>query len=105
MITVSVIYPTKEGSTFDMNYYLATHMPMVKDRLRPALRGVTVDQGVANAVPGAPLPFVAMCHLRFDSVEAFQAAFATHGAELQGDIPNYTNIAPVIQISEVKIHE
>jgi hypothetical protein len=38
-----------------------------------------------------------------DSVEAFQNAFIPHAAEIQGDIPRYTNVAPSIQISEVKM--
>ncbi len=44
-----------------------------------------------------------MCHLLFDSVEEFSAAFAQHGAAIQADIPNYTNAQPVIQISTVKM--
>jgi uncharacterized protein (TIGR02118 family) len=103
MITVNVIYPTKEGGTFDLDYYLSKHIPLVKERLAGALRGVTVEVGLANAVPGAALPFVAFCDLKFDSIEAFQAAFGPHAAEIQGDIPKYTNITPVIQFSEVKL--
>ncbi len=44
-----------------------------------------------------------MGHLYFDSVEEFQTAFTPHAAEIMADIPNYTNIQPVIQISEVKM--
>jgi len=36
-------------------------------------------------------------------VEAFQAAFGPHAKEIMADIPNYTSVQPVIQISEVKI--
>jgi hypothetical protein len=31
------------------------------------------------------------------------AAFAPNAAALQGDIPNYTDVAPVIQVNEVLI--
>jgi uncharacterized protein (TIGR02118 family) len=44
-----------------------------------------------------------MGHLYFDSAEAFQAAFAPHAQAIMADIPNYTNIQPAIQISEVKM--
>jgi uncharacterized protein (TIGR02118 family) len=44
-----------------------------------------------------------MCHLLFDSVEDFGAAFTQHGAAIQADIPNYTNTQPIIQISSVKM--
>jgi uncharacterized protein (TIGR02118 family) len=43
-----------------------------------------------------------MAHLSFESVEAFQAAFGPHAEAIMGDIPNYTDISPAIQISTVK---
>jgi uncharacterized protein (TIGR02118 family) len=103
MIKVSVMYPNSTGATFDMAYYLGKHMPMVGKKLGAALKGVTVEEGLGGAQPGAPAAFVAMCHLSFDSVEAFGAAFAVHGPAIQADFPNYTNTQPVIQISQVKL--
>jgi uncharacterized protein (TIGR02118 family) len=44
-----------------------------------------------------------MGHIYCESVEAFQAAFGPHVAEFRADMPNYTLIQPIIQISEVKI--
>ena len=44
-----------------------------------------------------------MGHLLFDSVEAFLQAFAPHADAIVGDITNYTNTQPTIQISEVKL--
>lgn len=102
MIKVSVLYPTTDGASFDMDYYLGSHMPMVADRLGAALKGWSVDQGVAGGAPGQAPPFVAAGHLQFESVEAFQTAFGPHTAEIMGDIPNYTAITPTMQISEVK---
>jgi uncharacterized protein (TIGR02118 family) len=42
-----------------------------------------------------------MCHLFCESVQAFQAGFAPHAQQLMADMPNYTDQAPVLQISEV----
>jgi uncharacterized protein (TIGR02118 family) len=78
---------------------------MVRRKLGAALKGFTVEQGLAGGTPGSPPAFVAMAHLNFDSVEVFQAAFAPHAAEIMRDIPKHTSIEPVIQISEVKIAE
>jgi uncharacterized protein (TIGR02118 family) len=103
MIKVSVMYPNKEGSTFDVNYYCEKHIPLVCQKLGEALKGVAVEQGVAGALPGSPPPFLALGHLLFESLEAFQAAFAAHGPALVADIPNFTNAQPTIQISEVKM--
>ena len=103
MIKVSVLYPHTSGCKFDMNYYLAQHMPMVQRKLGAACKRMAVDEGIAGGVPGAPATYAAMGHLYFDSAEAFQAAFAPHAQAIMADIPNYTNIQPAIQISEVKM--
>ncbi len=102
MIKVSVMYPNNQGSPFDMAYYCQTHMPLVRQRLGTALKGVAVDQGIGGEEPGSPAPYLAMGHLLFESMEAFQASFASHGEEFAADVPNYTNTQPIIQISEVK---
>ena len=44
-----------------------------------------------------------MCHIFCDLIEAFQAGFGPHAQEIMGDIPNYTDQTPVIQISEVVV--
>lgn len=103
MIKVSVLYPNNEGSTFDMGYYCHSHIPMVRTKLGTACKGVAVEQGLGGAAPGSRATYVAMGHLYFDSVEAFQAAFGPHAGAIMGDIPNYTDIQPTIQISEVRI--
>ena len=38
-------------------------------------------------------------------VEAFQAGFGPHAEEILGDIPNYTDLAPTLQISEVMVEK
>ena len=103
MIKVSVFYPNDEGCKFDMDYYCNSHMPMVREKLGEAVKGVAVEQGLGGAEPGSPATYVAMGHLLFDSVEAFQDAFGPHAEAIMGDIPNYTDVQPTIQISEVKI--
>jgi len=103
MIKVSVFYPNTADGKFDMNYYLTSHMPMVKQKLGAACKSIAVEQGIAGATPGAPAAFIAMGHLVFDSVEAFQTAFAPHAQAILGDIPNYTNLQPTLQISEIKM--
>ncbi len=103
MIKVSVLYPAGETTKFDMNYYCKSHIPMVQQKLGAACKRVAVEQGIAGGAPGAPPTYAAMGHLYFDSTDAFQAAFAPHASVIMADIPNYTNVQPVIQISEVKI--
>jgi len=105
MFNISSIYPKKESYRFDFDYYLNTHMPMSIERLSKAkgFRGVSVERGVDIAEPRIESSYVAMCHYYFDTLENFMAAFMPHAAELQGDIVNYTDIQPIIQINEVEI--
>ncbi len=102
MIKVSVLYPNSDGSKFDIDYYCKSHMPMVASKLGAALKKSEVDQGLAGGAPGAPATYAAMGHLYFDNVEAFQGAFGPHAKEIMADVPNYTNIQPVIQISAIR---
>ena len=99
MIRVNVLYPSKPGGTFDYDYYLATHMPLVKERLGDALKRVEVYKGIAGAA-GAAAPYVTIASLWFDTIDAFEAAFGPHAAEIMGDIPNFSNIEPIVQIEE-----
>lgn len=103
MIKISVLYPNEEGKTFDMDYYCNVHIPMARERLGTVCKKVEVDQGLFGVEPGARAAYVAMGHLYFDSLATFQATFGIHAAALMADVPNYTNIEPTIQISEVKI--
>ena len=103
MIKVSVFYPNTAGCKFDMNYYVNQHMPMVQQKLGAACKRMAVEEGIAGGAPGAPAAYVAMGHLYFDSTDAFQTAFTPHAPAIMADIPNYTNIEPTIQISEVKM--
>lgn len=108
MIKINVMYPYTEGARFDHAYYRDRHMPMVKARLGSACAYYTIEKGVAARAPGqarfdAPPAFVAMCAFICDSAEGFQAAMQEHGAEILADIANYTDIAPVLQVSEVVV--
>lgn len=103
MIRVNVMYPNSEGARFDMDYYCNTHVPMVGGLLGEAIKGAAVESGLAGAAEGAPASFIAMGHLTFESVESFQQAFGPHADQILGDIPNFTNVEPQIQVSEVRI--
>jgi uncharacterized protein (TIGR02118 family) len=103
MIKVSVFYPNEEGKKFDMQYYCNKHIPMVQEKLGVELKGIAVEQGLGGGEPGSKPTYTAMAHMNFDSVEAFQSAFGPHAESILGDLPNFTGIQPMIQISEVKI--
>jgi uncharacterized protein (TIGR02118 family) len=103
MIDVIVLYRNTETLKFNMNYYLGTHIPLVHELLGGALKHATVQQGLGGAVPGSKAEFAVICRLGFDSVEAFQTAFGPHAAAVQGDVVNFCNEPPIVQVSDVRV--
>ena len=101
MIKVSVFYANGPDARFDMGYYCRHHMPLVQRLCGGALKAVAVEKGLAGVTRAEAPSFVAMGHLIFESVEAYEKSFGPHSAEIVGDVKNYTNIQPSIQISEI----
>ncbi len=103
MIVFSVLYPSAAGARFDAAYYDATHIPLVKEAFKTT--GL-VDVRVLHALSagdGGAAPFAAMCHITFESPEALKASLTgPRAAEVLGDIANFTDIAPVTQVSAPK---
>ena len=103
MVKVSVLYPNRPDSRFDVEYYLNTHMPMSARLLGSAIKAITVEIGRSGVDPNGIAPFAAIAGFTCETVEDFTDAFTPVAAELQGDIPNYTDIEPVIQVSDIRI--
>lgn len=101
LIKVSIMYPYGEGKTFDMAYYETKHMPMVAAFLGSNLVKYTIEKGVASGIPDTPLPFMAIGTFYVRSLIDYQRAIAPNREAIRSDIPNYTNIRPVILVSEV----
>ena len=102
MIRLLVLYPNKPDARFDFDYYVGTHVPLFKQRMEPfGLLRVEIDRGVPGPAPDSPPPFVAAFLCVFQSPENFQKGFAAHAQEIVADIPNFTNIQPQIQLSEM----
>lgn len=102
MIKVSILYPSKPGNRFDVDYYLTVHMPMAARLLGAAVKETSIEIGIGGEAPGQPAPFSAIVGFTCESVDAFVAAFMPVVDQLRGDIPNYTDIQPVVQISEIR---
>lgn len=94
---LSAIYPQTGDSTFDMDYYLETHIPLVEELFRPL--SIEVNEGVLGAEEGSPPPYAVMTDITFATLEDLQNAVAAHGAEVISDIPNFTNVEAQLQIN------
>jgi len=99
MIRMSVLYPRREGARFDMDYYLNSHMPMVRDRLVPmGLVSAQVDRALDGM--GRASPYLVVAHLCFTTLEDLRQAMSVHGRAMMSDVANYTDIEPVVQLGE-----
>lgn len=105
MIKVAIFYPNAEGNTFDMDYYTNKHMPMAAGLFGDALKAMVIDKGLAGGAPDTAAPYVAIGYFYFADMATCQSSMGTHSEALKADVPNYTNIRPVLQISEVQTAE
>jgi len=105
MVKVSIFYPSKPGAHFDVDYYLNTHMPLALGLLGSAVQAVSVEIGMLGGTSGQAPPFTAICGFTCETVQAFTDAFLPNADVLQGDIPKFTDIAPVIQVSEIRMEQ
>ncbi|MEM6348515.1 MAG: EthD family reductase [Bacteroidota bacterium] len=101
LVKIAIMYPNGEDHTFDMDYYATKHMPMVASLFGEAMIDMEIDKGLAGRTPEDDMPYLAAGYFFFESIEAYNQAFGPNADQILGDIPNYTNIRPVIQISEV----
>lgn len=101
MVKIAILYPSGEGNTFDMEYYASKHMPMVASLFGEPLRHWAIDKGISGRTQDEPIPYLAVGYFYFDTLSDYENAFGPNAEKILGDIPNYTNIQPTVQISEV----
>lgn len=101
MIRVTVSYPSHKGYQFNHAYYQSTHAQLIRDKLGAhGLIKLEVDQALSDSA-GKPPASVAAAHMFFNDIDIFKAAMGAEGKLLGDDRENYTNIIPVVVISQV----
>ncbi|MFN3817715.1 EthD family reductase [Blastomonas sp.] len=98
MTHIMAIYPNDAGSRFDADYYIGRHTKFAENLLTG--HGLIEIRSVLgrHALDGSTPPFWAISEMVFTSREAFDLAMAAHGANLFADLPNYTDVAPLLQV-------
>jgi uncharacterized protein (TIGR02118 family) len=97
---ITVLYPNGPGVTFDFDYYLKHHATLIDRLYGASIAKLELRRGSATPV-GSPAPYIAVINIWIADQGAFDAAGAKHGATLIADVPNFTNIMPIIQIDEI----
>ena len=101
MIRVSVMYPYGADKKFDMDYYIEKHRPMVREKLEPhGLVKLEIDKGITAGLEGGSPIYLYVGYLYFNSMEDYQKCLP-YAPELFGDVPNFTDIEPIMQVSEM----
>ncbi len=101
MIRTTVLYPSS-ATRFDYDYYMHKHTAMLLELWKPfGLVSVEINRGVSGLVPGSTPAYVTITSLTFTSVEAMQGALAATGAQVLGDIVNFTDVQPEVQVNEI----
>lgn len=98
-VSLQVIYPVADGTTFDFDYYSTTHMQLVGEHMGPHIKSTVVTKGLAGG-PDVPAGFHAIATIVFADQDAMNAAMKA-SAPVMADIPNFTNIQPSVLIGEV----
>ncbi|PCG89307.1 Dimeric alpha-beta barrel [Penicillium occitanis (nom. inval.)] len=91
-----IAYPNDDDITFDIDYYLKNHLPLVAKVWGPlslkSWHAVKYDRDVSGNKP----QFLVTATLVWESEETVNAAVSSESAALIfGDIPNFTNKQPV----------
>jgi uncharacterized protein (TIGR02118 family) len=102
MFKVTILYPNGDDKTFDMDYYEKKHMPMVAGFLGKNLKFYEIDKGISGRTPNDKPPFMAIGYFYIKDIAEYSKAIGQNREVIVNDFKNYTNVQPVIQISEIK---
>lgn len=98
-LSLQVLYPTDNNTTFDHDYYASKHMPIVGEHMGAHIEQTLVVKGLAGG-PDTPPGFHAVATMTFADQSALDAALAAAGPAL-ADIPNFYSGQPQMLIGEV----
>jgi len=102
MIKLTVMYPNSADLKFDKEYYTTKHSQLLSELLGDAIKASDINIGISGASPEQAAPYVLITNLVFESMETFQQSFGPNAEAILADLPNFTNVQPQVQISEVE---
>ena len=97
-MTLQVLYPISDSSTFDDAYYKSTHIDLVNKHMGAHIQNLVVTKGLAGG-PDSPPGFHAIATVVFADQAAMDAAMAASDP-VMADLPNFTNVTPTVLIGQ-----
>ncbi|KAH8765597.1 hypothetical protein F5883DRAFT_102270 [Diaporthe sp. PMI_573] len=90
---VSVLYPAEADAKFDLDYYNTKHIGLVNEKWSK----YGLQQYWVADLRGSGGPYAIQTTMLWESLESFQAAAAAEeSAAVFADVPNFTNVKPVL---------
>lgn len=100
-IQITVLYPNTSDATFNMDYYLKSHMPMVAEEFGPYnFQGYSVLKLIGTPDPNTKPEYSMQATLQFKSIEDFRKALGDKAVKVLGDVPNFSNKEPMLMIGQ-----
>ncbi|OAL03743.1 hypothetical protein IQ06DRAFT_291438 [Phaeosphaeriaceae sp. SRC1lsM3a] len=107
-IAAVVAYPSQHPEsgaklTFDMDYYLASHMPMIERAWGPyGLKSWSINTFAdPSPLTGTTPPYLVQTTCYFDSVDNLKIALEKGSEQTKPDVEKFSNVFPVIWVGEV----
>ncbi|KAM0331406.1 hypothetical protein ACHAQA_003079 [Verticillium albo-atrum] len=94
---IFILYPRKDGSTFNKEYYQNKHMPLVSEIWQ---KYGLKSWSVTEAVEGGPYDVVTL--VEFESLEGFaKAQQDPRTPEITGDVGNFSSVEPAFSVGNI----
>ena len=92
---LTILYPNSPEVRWDVEYYLARHMPLIM-RLygERAIKRFELRKGASGQTGGAA-PYIGSINIYINDQRAFDAAGAEHGKTLVEDVPHFSSVMPI----------
>jgi len=97
-VSLQVLYPTDNATTFGHAYYAKKHMAIVDEHIGPHMQSSVIVKGLAGG-PDVPPAFHVVATMVFADQAGLDAALGAAGPAL-ADIPNFYNGQPTMLIGE-----
>ncbi|WYZ45683.1 hypothetical protein EsH8_VIII_000999 [Colletotrichum jinshuiense] len=102
VFTITVVFPNEPDAKYDIDYYVANHMPMIQDLWgKYGVKSWSVTK-FQNSVDGSAPLYAFGSVVTWGSVDQMRTAFAGPEAEgIMGDVANFSNKHPIFLTGEV----
>ncbi len=99
-LSLQVLYPATQDATFDYDYYVETHLPLIEEHWGEWIETVEASRGIASG-PDVPPAYLLIATITFADEAALDTAMGDKGGVIIDDVANFTNVRPQILIGEV----